>query len=80
MAMGKAIVGTSNAFQGIKVVNGTHALIGETPATIREHVGNLFRDTALRERLEKEAFELARREYTWDSIVARLNKELFTPQ
>lgn len=72
MAMGKAIVGSSNAIQGLDVVDGRHVLVADTPAAFADQVMRLLHDLELREALGQAARRLICERYSWDGIVARL--------
>jgi polysaccharide biosynthesis protein PslH len=72
MAASKAIVATSVAAEGLAVRDGEHMLIADTPENFAGAVCRLLADVDLRRRLGLAAYHLARSEYAWDSIAARL--------
>ncbi len=73
MAMGKALVGTSEAFTGIPVQHGVHALVCDTPEEFAEAVLTLLTDGALRKALGMAAREFVCEHFDRRKIVARLN-------
>lgn len=76
MAMRKAIVGSTNAVQGLDVVHGRHVMIADTPADFIAYVAALLRDAEFRETLGLEAQQLASERYGWNGIVATLVADL----
>ena len=73
MAMGKAIVTTRIGAEGLGLVDGTHALLADSPEAFAGAVARLLDDRALRLRLGLAARQLAEQRYGWDAIGARLN-------
>jgi glycosyltransferase involved in cell wall biosynthesis len=74
MAGSKAIVATSVAAEGLAVRNGEHALIADTAQGFADAVCRLLNDAGLRRKLGSAAYALARSEYAWDSIAAKLRR------
>lgn len=72
MAMGKAIVSTRIGAEGLGLIDGTHALLADTPEAFADAVGRLLDDRGLRRQLGQAARELAERCYGWQAIGARL--------
>ena len=72
MAMGKAIVTTRIGAEGLGLVDGTHALLADSPEAFAGAVARLLDDRALRQRLGLAARQLAEHRYGWDAIGARL--------
>lgn len=73
MAMGKAIVGTSDAFIGIPVQHGVHAFIADDPESLAEAIVILLDDPSLRDNLGKEARILMIEHFDWQIIIQQLN-------
>jgi GT2 family glycosyltransferase/glycosyltransferase involved in cell wall biosynthesis len=71
-AMGKAIVGTPVAFEGIKAVNGHNAFVASSPREFAEKTVRLLQDKALRERMGRNARKTAENNYGWEKIVGKI--------
>ena len=76
MAMGKAVVASSNAIQGLDVVDGRHLLVADTPDAAAEQVARLLHQPDLRNALGAAAHEFVCERYSWDAIVAQLLEDL----
>lgn len=72
MAMGKAIVGTTAAFQGIPVQDGVHAFVRDHPEDFAEAVLTLLEDEGLRRTLGRAARELVSELFDWRRIIGQL--------
>ncbi|MHB8481155.1 MAG: glycosyltransferase family 4 protein [Nitrospiria bacterium] len=72
MAMGKAIVCTSVACEGIDVVRNKNLLIADDPGDFAGHIADLFGNPARRSQLEKEARALVLERYDWKKIGVEL--------
>jgi polysaccharide biosynthesis protein PslH len=75
-AMGKAVVSTSKAAEGLNVVDGTHLLIRDEPEGFAEAIIRLITNSDERERLAAAGLELARREYSWEASSALFEHHL----
>ncbi len=73
LAMGKAIVCTSVACEGIEVIHDKHLLIADDPIEFAERVTDLLADPAKRCFLEMEARALVLERYDWKKIAVDLN-------
>jgi glycosyltransferase involved in cell wall biosynthesis len=73
MAMGKAIVSTSVASEGIEVQDGRDVLIADTPRDFANAVHLVLRNPDLRNRLGRTARETAQRLYDWRVIGEDMN-------
>jgi sugar transferase (PEP-CTERM/EpsH1 system associated) len=74
MAMGKPIVCTSLAAEGLDIVSGEHVLVADSPRAFADGVLNLFRDEALKSKLACRGREVVERLYAWPSIGRTLNR------
>lgn len=68
MALGKPIVATSFAVEGLSVQHGIHALLGETAGELMSAVHSLAADHTLRTRLADRARQLQRERYGRASV------------
>jgi polysaccharide biosynthesis protein PslH len=80
MAASKAIVATSIAAEGLAVRNGEHILIADAVEDFAGAVCRLLNDADLRRRLGRAAYALAKSEYAWDSIAAKLRNAYLSMQ
>jgi glycosyltransferase involved in cell wall biosynthesis len=76
MCSGVPVVVSSSGGPGDILSGGTHALLLKecSPNEISGSVCALLTDCALRERLVKNAFELVKTKYTWESVVDKLER------
>lgn len=72
LATGLPMVSTRLGAEGIELQDGEHALLADTPAAFSAAVVRLLHDPALRERLSRQARQLAEERYDWRRIVPRL--------
>jgi glycosyltransferase involved in cell wall biosynthesis len=72
MAMGKPIVATTVAVNGLPVRDGEHLLIADTPEQFASAVARLLQDPSLGQELGRRAGSLARSGFTWSRIAARV--------
>jgi len=72
LAMGKPMVATATAVEGLELVAGEHYLRAETPEEFVAHIRRLEGDASLRCRLGAAGRELVERRYSWDVIGRRL--------
>ncbi|HFD31151.1 MAG TPA: glycosyltransferase [Gammaproteobacteria bacterium] len=68
LAMGKAIIATRLACEGIEVTNGLDVLFAETPEEFATGVVELFSNTSARKRLGHNARKLAEEKYSYTFI------------
>ena len=71
-ACGKAVVGTSLAFQGIPAVHGQNALVAETPAEFAIWISALMRNPAFTTHLAESGCRTVTEHYDWEPLAARL--------
>lgn len=76
LAMGKAIVSTSIACEGIDVVAEHNILIGDTPLEVISQIKRIMEDSELRARLETGARKLAEEKFSWRRIGGHYNNLL----
>jgi len=72
LAMGKAVVSTTFAIEGLRVVPGEHLLVADSPADFAEATTRLLRDESLRKRLSRAGRQFVEAEYSWTSIGRQL--------
>lgn len=66
MAMGKAVVTTSIAVQGINVIDGKELFVCDKHSDFADRVIELLRDTKLREEIGRSARKAVEQRYNWD--------------
>jgi len=71
-AMKVPVVATAIGCEGIECTHGQNILIGDTPEEFAQLVINLFEDATLHRTITDNAYTLAKRLYTWESIVESL--------
>lgn len=77
MIMGKAIVTTKKGIEGIKAENWTHAaIVDKVDHEFIEGILHLISSPDERERIGRNARELAIKEYSWDKIGSELDRFL----
>jgi glycosyltransferase involved in cell wall biosynthesis len=74
LAMGKSMVATGLAVEGLSMVEEEHYLRAETPLEYANQVGRLERDPSLRRRLGRAGRELVVRRYAWEVIGEKLER------
>lgn len=74
MAMGKPLVSTPLAVQGIAVTDGRHASLAEAPTAFAGAVFDLLDDPDRQARYRRNARELVEREHDWPTITRRLER------
>ena len=74
MATGVSIVGTPLAAEGIAIIHGEHALIGDTPAQLAKYTAMLLSNKKKANQIAKNANRLVRDTYGWKKIAAELNQ------
>jgi sugar transferase (PEP-CTERM/EpsH1 system associated) len=72
LSMGKAIVATTMAVEGIDVTPEKNVLIANNPAEFVEQIGRIINDSQLRDRLGTEARKFVIDNYSWDVIGNKL--------
>lgn len=72
MAMGKAMVASTGAIEGIEADVGTHLLRADTPLQWREHIVNLLTDKQKCQRIGRNASQHILEKYTWPARMAPL--------
>jgi polysaccharide biosynthesis protein PslH len=72
MAMGKAIVATPMAAEGLAVVDGRELTMAAEPRALAEAIVRLMVDAALRMALGSRARACVERDYRWDTLVPRI--------
>ena len=74
MALGVPIVSTTIGAEGLGLEDGCELLIGDTPQQLADAAIRLVRDSALRERLSRQARATALRRFSWESVGRRLEE------
>ena len=71
-SMGKPVVATPNACQGIEVTHGENVMIAKEPKSFANAIQALLESEDRRRALGKRAQSFIREEYSWDAILSRL--------
>jgi glycosyltransferase involved in cell wall biosynthesis len=71
-SMGKPVVATPNACQGIEVTHGENVMIAKEPKSFADAIQALLESEDRRRALGKRAQSFIREEYSWDAILSRL--------
>ncbi|SCX95277.1 TIGR03087 family PEP-CTERM/XrtA system glycosyltransferase [Desulfoluna spongiiphila] len=72
MAMGKTVVTTPAAIQGIQVTHGKHVLVADSPKGFSETILSLMDDPERRVELGQAARACVQRDYSWNRNVSKL--------
>lgn len=73
LATGTPLIGTKLAVEGIKIIDGTHALIGNTAEELAMHAVEALENKTLRDRLSANGEKLVFEHYSWDNISHKLD-------
>jgi len=76
MAMGKPVVATSAAVEGIKARPGEHLLVADSPDEFAEAVNLLLRERPLAEKMGKAARKQVEKHYSWEKNLTKLEEFL----
>ncbi len=74
LSMGKAIVATTMAIEGINVTHNKNVLLADTPEDFAKQVARVINDHSLREELSQAAREYVIKHFSWDVIGLKLGK------
>jgi len=74
LSMGKAIVATTMAVEGIDVTPEKNVLIANTPEDFVQQIGRVMKDKELRDTLGAEARKFVIENYSWDVIGKKLGR------
>jgi sugar transferase (PEP-CTERM/EpsH1 system associated) len=80
MAMGKAVICTRNAIEGIQAVPGQHCVVEDTPVGFSEAVLRFLGNQNGRKRLGARARELVKKNYDWSNHMKRFDSFLQAAQ
>jgi len=72
MAAGKAVVASPGAVAGLRVVNGEHLMIADSPLKFADAALEVIRDASLRKSLEMQARHFVEAEHDWKTLLQRL--------
>ena len=72
MAMGRAVIATSEATAGLRVADGEQVLVGRNANELAEAVLRVIEDLDLRTRLEAQARSFVEEEHAWSPLLERL--------
>lgn len=72
MAAGKAVIASPEAVAGLRVVNGAHLMIADSPRKFADAALEVIRDASLRESLETQARQFIEAEHDWKSLLQRM--------
>lgn len=78
MCMGLPTVSTTIANEGIAGIPGKHLLIADEPEAFAAAVTDLLTNTALAERIARDAREYVEKEWTWEYHFQRLERHLIS--
>ncbi|MDT8069756.1 MAG: glycosyltransferase family 4 protein [Terriglobia bacterium] len=68
LAMGKAVVSTTFATEGLRVVPGEHLLVADSAADFAEATAQLLSDSSIRKKIGCAGRQFVEAEYSWTSI------------
>lgn len=74
MAKGKAVVSTSVGAEGLDIVDGTHAIIADTPEDFAAAVADLLAHPQRAQEIGAAARKLAEERYSWTAVVRELEQ------
>lgn len=74
MAKGKAVVSTSIGAEGLDIVDGTHAIIADTPEEFAAAVADLLAHPERAREIGVAARKLAEERYSWTAVVLQLEQ------
>ncbi len=77
LAMGKPVVATSVANEGIGAIPGKHLLIAESPGEFADCIARLFNNPELRNSLGQAARSFIEANWTWEKHFLDLEKEMY---
>jgi len=72
MAAGKAVIASPEAVAGLRVVNGEHLMIADSPRKFADAALEVIRNAGLRESLETQARNFVEAEHDWKSLLQRM--------
>ena len=72
MAAGKAVIVSPEAVAGLRVVNGEHLMIADSPRRFADAALEVIRDASLRENLETQVRRFVEAEHDWKTLLQRL--------
>jgi sugar transferase (PEP-CTERM/EpsH1 system associated) len=72
MAAGKAVIASPEAVAGLRVVNGEHLMVADSPRRFANAALEVIRDASLRESLEAHARHFVEAEHDWNTLLQRL--------
>jgi len=72
MASGKAVIASPEAVAGLRVVNGEHLMIADSPRKFADAALEVIRDAGLRESLETQARQFVEAEHDWKTLLQRM--------
>ena len=73
-AAGRPVVSTSKGAEGLRVRDGEHLLIGDSPDNLVAGVCRLWSEASLGQKLAQSAYELVRNEYSWEMVGKRVEQ------
>ncbi|MBO0727078.1 MAG: glycosyltransferase, partial [Blastocatellia bacterium] len=71
-AAGKAVIASPEAVAGLRVVNGEHLMIADSPRRFANATLEVIRDANLRESLETQARNFVESEHDWKFLLQRM--------
>lgn len=72
MASGVPIISTTTGVEGLDVTHHTHVSIANSPQEFVEETRRLLTDQKLYKKLQKNSYQLAKNNYSWESISKKL--------
>jgi sugar transferase (PEP-CTERM/EpsH1 system associated) len=72
MAAGKAVVASPEAVAGLRVVNGEHLMIADSPRRFADAALEIIRNASLRESLETQARQFVEAEHDWKTLLKKM--------
>ncbi len=72
MASGLPVISSKTGVEGLNLSDNTHVLIANTPQEFAKQTIRILKDEKLYEHIRKNAYDLAKKEYSWEYIAKKL--------
>jgi len=72
MASGLPVISSKTGVEGLNLTDEQHVLIANTPEEFAKQTVRILKDEKLYEKIRKNSYELAKKEYSWEFIAKKL--------